>query len=257
MGVTLMNYQYDTAMAIITTSNLLMFMVSPQSFAPVANPTADCPPGLEYLLTIDQILVHQKIELCEILCGCETNNKYEIKNSLGQKIYYAKEDTDCCTRHWCGPIRPFDLKILDNNRREVIHLYRPLRCDGCCFWCCLQRLDVLSPCGEILGTIRQEWSLCLPKFRVEDANGECVLMIRAPFCVASWTCGDIDFPIYSAYDDSPVGKITKQWSGLGRELFTDADHFGITFPMDLDVHIKAVLLGACFLIDFLFYERKQ
>ncbi|CAG2180559.1 unnamed protein product, partial [Oppiella nova] len=119
------------------------------------------------------------------------------------------------------------------------------------------RLDVLSPCGEILGTIRQEWSLCLPKFRVEDANGECVLMIRAPFCAYSWRCGDVDFPIYSAYDDSPVGKITKQWSGLGRELFTDADHFGITFPMDLDVHIKAVLLGACFLIDFLFYESEQ
>ncbi|CAG2168920.1 unnamed protein product, partial [Oppiella nova] len=124
----------------------------PMSLAPVDNPVAHCPPGLEYLLTVDQLLVHQKIELLE--------------------------NTDCCTRQLCGPIRPFDLKILDNNRREVIHLYRPLRCDGCCCWCCLQRLDVLSPCGEILGTIRQEWSLCLPKFRVEDANGECVLMIR-------------------------------------------------------------------------------
>lgn len=45
-----------------------------------------------------------------------------------------------------------------------------------------------------------------------------------------------------------VGKITKQWSGLTRELFTDADFFGINFPIDLDVRIKAVLLGACMLI---------
>lgn len=45
-----------------------------------------------------------------------------------------------------------------------------------------------------------------------------------------------------------VGKISKQWSGLAREIFTDADFFGITFPMDLDVRIKAVLLGATFLI---------
>lgn len=45
-----------------------------------------------------------------------------------------------------------------------------------------------------------------------------------------------------------VGKITKQWSGLLREMFTDADYFGITFPMDLDVKMKAVMLGACFLI---------
>lgn len=45
-----------------------------------------------------------------------------------------------------------------------------------------------------------------------------------------------------------VGKISKQWSGLAREMFTDADFFGITFPMDLDVRMKAVMLGACFLI---------
>lgn len=49
-------------------------------------------------------------------------------------------------------------------------------------------------------------------------------------------------------DGAEVGKITKQWSGLAREMFTDADHFGISFPMDLDVKVKATLLGACFLI---------
>ena len=45
-----------------------------------------------------------------------------------------------------------------------------------------------------------------------------------------------------------VGSISKQWSGLMREAFTDADNFGIKFPLDLDVKIKAVLFGACFLI---------
>lgn len=50
-----------------------------------------------------------------------------------------------------------------------------------------------------------------------------------------------------------MGKISKQWSGLVREMFTDADFFGITFPMDLDVRMKAVMLGACFLIVSSFY----
>ena len=45
-----------------------------------------------------------------------------------------------------------------------------------------------------------------------------------------------------------VGKISKQWTGFVREAFTDADNFGATFPMDLDVKMKAVLLGAVFLI---------
>ena len=45
-----------------------------------------------------------------------------------------------------------------------------------------------------------------------------------------------------------VGKICKQWSGLVREYFTAADNFGITFPMDLDVKMKACMIGALFLI---------
>lgn len=45
-----------------------------------------------------------------------------------------------------------------------------------------------------------------------------------------------------------VGKISKQWSGFVREYFTAADNFGITFPMDLDVKMKANMIGALFLI---------
>ncbi|CDQ92431.1 unnamed protein product, partial [Oncorhynchus mykiss] len=51
-----------------------------------------------------------------------------------------------------------------------------------------------------------------------------------------------------------IGKISKQWTGLLREAFTDADNFGIQFPMDLDVKMKAVMIGACFLVDFMFFE---
>lgn len=70
--------------------------------------------------------------------GFETKNKFTVKNSLGQKVYYAVEDNDCLTRNCCGPLRPFDMKILDNYRTEVMHLHRPLACDSCCFPCCLQ-----------------------------------------------------------------------------------------------------------------------
>ena len=51
-----------------------------------------------------------------------------------------------------------------------------------------------------------------------------------------------------------IGKVSKQWSGLAREVFTDADNFGITFPMDLDVKCKLTLLAAVFLI--VSFEKK-
>uniref|UniRef100_A0A915KUB5 Phospholipid scramblase n=1 Tax=Romanomermis culicivorax TaxID=13658 RepID=A0A915KUB5_ROMCU len=51
-----------------------------------------------------------------------------------------------------------------------------------------------------------------------------------------------------------VGVITKKWSGLSKELFSDTDTFGINFPQDLDYTIKTVLLCCVFLVDFMFYE---
>ncbi|XP_077865055.1 phospholipid scramblase 1-like [Saccoglossus kowalevskii] len=74
-----------------------------------------------------------------------------------------------------------------------------------------------------------------------------------------WTCYLSVIVIYvqvlSTDGATQVGKISKQWSGMVKEMFTDADNFGITFPMDLDVNMKAVMLGACFLIDFMFFEK--
>lgn len=213
-----------------------------------------CPPGLEYLTTIDQLLVHQKVEMLEAFLGFETQNKYTIKNSMGQKVYKAVEDTDCCSRNCCGPNRPFDIKLTDNGGNEVIHLQRDLRCSSCCCPCCLQRLEVSSPPYTPIGYVVQEWSILTPKFRVENAEGECVFKIEGPFC--TWSiCGDVEFKVLTKDGAVEVGRISKQWSGLLKEAFTDTDNFGISFPMDLDVKMKAVLLGALFLIDYMFFEK--
>ncbi|XP_022232441.1 phospholipid scramblase 2 isoform X4 [Drosophila obscura] len=213
----------------------------------------NCPRGLEYLTTVDQLLVKQKVELLEAFTGFETNNKFSIKNALGQKVYYAVEDNDCCTRNCCGPSRPFDMKVFDNYRQEVIHMHRPLACSACCFPCCLQSIEVSAPPGNVIGTIEQEWSICSPSFRILNHIGDTVLRIEGPFCTFS-LCGEVEFNVVSLTGEK-IGKISKQWSGLAREIFTDADFFGISFPLDLDVRMKAVLLGATFLIDAMFFEK--
>nr|XP_014334790.1 PREDICTED: phospholipid scramblase 1 isoform X1 [Bos mutus] len=223
---------------------------------PAPLPPLNCPPGLEYLTQIDQLLIHQQIELLEVLIGFETNNKYEIKNSLGQRIYFAAEDTDCCTRNCCGPSRPFTMRILDNMGREVITLERPLRCTSCCFPCCLQEIEIQAPPGVPVGYVTQTWHPCLPKFTIQNERREDVLRISGP-CVICSCCADIDFEVKSLDDKYVVGKISKHWTGLIKELFTDVDNFGIQFPLDLDVKMKAVMLGACFLIDFMFFEMTR
>ncbi|XP_067827933.1 phospholipid scramblase 2-like [Heptranchias perlo] len=211
-------------------------------------------PGLEYLAQIDQVLIHQKVELAEALFRFETKNKYVIKNSMGQKIYSAKEKSDCCTRNCCGSLRYFDMKLMDNSDREVIHLVRPFKCVSCWFPCCLQELEVQSPPGTTIGYVKQTWHPCLPKFSVQNVERETVLRIVGP-CFACTCCGDINFEVKPVDESRSIGRISKHWSGLLKEALTDADNFGVQFPMDLDVKIKAALLGACFMIDFMFFER--
>ena len=70
--------------------------------------------GLEYLTMIDQLIIKQRLEALEAAAGLmgynfETSNKYKIKNVLGQNIYRAEEDTECCTRH-SSPLRVRDLQ---------------------------------------------------------------------------------------------------------------------------------------------------
>lgn len=110
-----------------------------------------------------------------------------------------------------------------------------------------QEIEILSNNGQLLGSVTQDWSILTPKFSINNASGDTVLRIEGPFCTFSM-CGDVEFTVVSLDGETKVGKITKQWSGLAREMFTDTDYFGVTFPLDLDVHIKAVLLAATFLI---------
>ncbi|XP_031632025.1 phospholipid scramblase 2-like, partial [Contarinia nasturtii] len=162
---------------------------------------------------------------------------------------------DCCTRNCFGSIRPYEMKVLDIHQNEIIHFYRPLACSSCCFPCCLQSIEVSAPPGQVIGHIEQEWTLCYPHYSIKNHMGETVLRIEGPLC--TFSCGgDVDFNILSL-DGTKVGKISKQWSGLARELFTDTDYFGINFPMDLDVRMKAVMLGACMLVNSMFYERDR
>ncbi|XP_028832956.1 phospholipid scramblase 1-like isoform X2 [Denticeps clupeoides] len=175
---------------------------------------------------------------------------------MGQQVYFVAEENDCCNRQVCGPLRSFIIHIQDNFGQEVIRLTRPLRCGSCCCPCCLQELEVQSPPGSPIGYVTQDWHPFLPKFTVQSATKVPALKIVGPFLDCT-CCSDVNFEIKSLAEDVVVGRISKQWSGFENEMFTDADNFGLQFPVDLDVRIKAVILGACFLIDFMFFEHTE
>jgi uncharacterized protein YxjI len=233
------------------------FMAAPQTIPGV-------PQGLEYLSQIDQLLVHQQVEIFELFTGFETCNKYQVKNTLGQQVYFAGEESDMCMRQCCGPSRGFTMHITNNFGQEVIRVMREFKCCAginCCAGCqcCSMEIRVEAPVGQTIGYVRQQRSCLAPKYYVQDAQEQTVLMIEGPICICQGPCctWDQEFKVLSRDGAHQVGKISKQWSGFVKEYFTDADNFGVSFPMDLDVRVKATLLGAVFLIDFMFFEQNQ
>jgi hypothetical protein len=234
----------------------------PQFMARPVGP-AGCPPGLEYLTQIDQLVVKQQIELLEVFTGFETNNKYRVFNSMGQQIYFAKEQTDICMRMLCGPNRGFEIHITDNMQQEIMTVRREFKCCAGCCWCanadcCAFEVTVEAPPGQVVGFVRQEQSSWKPSYSIRDANHDKMASVEGPVCVCNAPCcGDVEFPVMGADGVSLVGKIAKQWTGALAEYFTDADTFCVTFPQDMDVKMKATLLGCLFLIDFMYFEKKQ
>ncbi|KIH61836.1 Scramblase [Ancylostoma duodenale] len=87
---------------------------------------------------------------------------------------------------------------------------------------------------------------------MKDADDEVILRVKGPCCCVMCGCQDKKFPVKSPLVDTATGEnigyITKKWGGFVREAYTDADLFSVTFPLELDVKAKAVLLGATFLI---------
>ena len=213
---------------------------------------------LDFLKNLSEIYVQQEVELLELLTHFETENKYKIIDpNSGTEILAAKEETECCNRNCLGRCRSADIVITNPLGVEVLHLTRFLRMKSCCFPCCLQKMEVYYPPGNLIGNIKQKWSFCNPTLVIEDTKGNSLFKIVGPAC----GCGIVHFEIYSTRFPligknviEKIGEIRKMWGGYLKEAHTDADSFGIDFPDQSSVNEKCLLLGALFLIDYMYFE---
>ena len=110
---------------------------------------------------------------------------------------------------------------------------------------------VEAPDGTQLGRIERRFNLLVKKYTLYDDRGVAFATIKSPLWKL-WT-----FPIYDA-NENQIGQISKKWTGLLQEYFTDADNFIIDFGQtNWTLSQRAVLLGAAVSVDFDFFENNQ
>ncbi|XP_053621899.1 phospholipid scramblase 3-like [Plodia interpunctella] len=191
------------------------------------------PRGLQELAQLPTVLIHQKTSV---------RNKYRILSPDGREVMYAKEDSSLLHAMFSGKDRSFHIDIFDADNVEIINLRRPYTFGA-------DKMEVTVG-KQLAGIVRQEVTFLKPVITVNDASDRPVMRVKGPVAKT----GPCKYDIFDR-DKRKIGEICKKWGGFARETFTDADSFEIVFPPNVDLRLKASLLGACLLIDFLYYER--
>ena len=197
---------------------------------------------MQSLENVNGLVISQKKEWGEILTGFETKNKYVVLDSSGNELYVAVEEGGSMLLRWfLKAWRPFEIHIRKFDQKPVIRVVRPFR-----FY--FHELHIYGENEILLGTIKRNFAILRRIYSVLDSSGKKIFQLLGPI-LHPWT--------FEIKDESKeYGKITKKWSGLMKEGFTDADNFGVTFPRNWTIEQKAIFLGAVFLIDFVHFENR-
>ena len=188
-----------------------------------------------------EFYVRQEIEHLEVFTGFETSNRYSIRTPDGQQLLYAFEESSMLGRNILKSHRPLTVHIVDRNNTNVITAGRS-------FYWFLSHLHVSDGSGQRIGSMQRRFSLLTRKFDLKDATGRVVAEMRGPIF------RPFTFMVYQQGQE--IGRVTKQWSGLGREAFTDAD----TFKVEVDTSrmgqdFSLLMLASAISIDLDFFEK--
>lgn len=187
------------------------------------------------------VRIEQRTESLEIFTGFEGANRYDVLDPQGQVIAHAAESTGGMQRILLGGSRLESIDLLNAAGEQVLSLRERW---GFPF----STHHITGPAGEPRFTIKQRFAFFQRKYAIWG-EGYRDLRIKGPL-FRPWT-----FWVYE--DDREVGKITKRFSGVGTEMFTDADKFDVEFtgPIPHQEQRLRMLLMA-FVIDMKYFEGK-
>ena len=195
----------------------------------------------------DRLSVRQRKKWIEILLSFEMKNSYDVFDEHQQPVLRVREQgigfVSLLKRLFLGPLRPFTANVDDIGTDVVeMQLDRPFR-----FF--FHRLEVRASDGTLIGAIQRRWSWLRRIYEIEDASARVIATLFGPI-LKPWT-----FEIQVG--GQTLGAIRKRWSGLGKEMFTDADNFGVDLAGVTDPTLRVLAFAATVLIDVVHFERAK
>ena len=184
----------------------------------------------------NKIIIKQVVEVVEIFTDFETKNKYSILDETGKELFYADEESNILTRQILKSLSPLKIHVIDKDKKEHIVLEKEFA---------LFKASA-NVSGEINGKLKQTKFMFNKEFKYLENDVE-VFSFYSKFPKV-WT-----FDVLK--QGQPVGQIKKKWSGVGKEMFTDADTFMIDFGTIGNEKDKLKVIAAAFLIDLRHFDK--
>ena len=135
---------------------------------------------------------------------------------------------------------PFNIEIRTPEGDPVVHVRRGMSIF-------LSKVDVYDEHEQRIGGFQQKLFTIGGAFTVVDPNDQPICELKG-----KWTSWEFSFRAGSA----ELAKVTKKWTGLGKEMFTSADNYVLEISPDLPAEssLRKLILAAVMCIDMVLKE---
>jgi uncharacterized protein YxjI len=113
-----------------------------------------------------------------------------------------------------------------------------------------KKVQVVDAQGVVVGTYKAKMFSVSGGFHVYDKDGKHVAEIRGKLLKS-------DYTFFQPDGKTEMGKVSKKWAGMMKEMFTSADMYGVQIAPAFsdDPKTKMLILGAAVAIDALMSTR--
>ena len=135
---------------------------------------------------------------------------------------------------------PFNVEIHDTEGNLLVRVSRGISVF-------LSDVKVHDGEGNLIGGFKQKFFSIGGKFDVQDPTGKTLCKLQG-----KWTGWDFKF----LAGERELAHVSKEWAGMGKELFTSADNYVLTIDPDIpaEAPVRKLILAAVMCIDMVLKE---
>ena len=191
------------------------------------------------LLDQPVLLVHQRAKLFEV------RNQYQLMDGAGQPVGVVEQVNQSPLAVFSrifsnlDTTLPMELQVRDTAGATALTLNKP--------WFRLA-VTVTGGDGTAYGSVRKQVRVGKARFSLLDPGGNLVGEALAQ----NWRARDF---VVNDANGVEIARVTKQWAGAAKELFTDADNYVIQVSPTVVGPLRGLAIAATWAIDIVMKQK--